>query len=272
MSDPAGDALVLPGPDSLTEGAGRVIASVSRDELVNLLIDDLILRTEDRATEIAEQTRVVYEKVKVLTMELYLSVYSAVRAQLDVKIAPLTAAIEALCPGSNLTLSNVIEPEFVTATDYGLATSTARFRRDDYRDQPPGLPDVVAVEIAKQAGIFTPNPDCVGEKWIARICYTTPPPPDKGVPHYHEFQIPTPVTVHVSADLIAARQRLIELVAEQATLRSSVAESALPALRRRALAALTRNSLSSQGVSFDSARLLAGMVPALPVASPGPTP
>ena len=72
-----------------------------------------------------------------------------------------------------------------------------------------------------------------------------------------------PIRIAGSANLAgqvdAARVRMAELASRVSELRESVKDAALPTLRRRALAALTRSSLEGQGVAFDSSRLLAGL-------------
>lgn len=253
MSDP----VILPSPASLASSAQDVLASVSRNELVNLLIvehvravtaqvDAEVKLQEQMASALAAELRYIYEQA-----------YADVLPRIQAAVGALDLAMVPLVAKSAGVVLNCHPAEALTFDMFELKpTDRNSWHAGSHHaaDLSPGLHEVVCAAV-RGRNPYGSSRDYSPEKWTVVVQYPAATP-NRQAPRDIYLDVAIPFEVPSTASYAALWQEYHARSSRISALRTSVDEKNLPALERKALATLTQAALSGQGVAFDTQQLL----------------
>jgi hypothetical protein len=258
------DAVIFPSPASLAPSAQEVLASISRNELVNLLIVEHVRIVTAQADAEAKLQVQLSEALAAELRRLYEEVYAAVLPQIRSAVAALDAA---LIPRVAKSVGVVLNCHSVDALLFDIYevrpvdSNLWHASRHSHADLSPGLHEVVCASVRGRASVPVYNlstRDLTPGKWTAVVQYASAPS-NKQAPRDLYLDVAMPFEMPSTAAYAALWQEYQERASRINALRASVDEKNLPALERKALATLTQAALTGQGVDFDTQKLLAAL-------------
>lgn len=258
MSDP----VVLPSPASLAASAQEVLASISRNELVNLLIvehirsvteqvDAEVKLQEQLSAALAAEIQRIYEQVYA---DVYPRALAAVAA-LDAGMVPRVAKSAGVILNCHPVDALKFDAYEVRPIDSNLWHSGSHHSAD----LTPGLHEVICVAVRGRETRYSGSTrDYSSEKWTVCVQYPSATP-NRQAPRDIYLDVAVPFEVPSTAAYAELWQEFQARSSRINALRASVDEKSLPALERKALATLTQAALSGQGVDFNTQKLLAAL-------------
>lgn len=261
---PAPATDTLPALPEVLVDPMKALGQVSREELVNLLIEDAVAEVQAQADALTPRIIELDRALGEIALGEYTRLYAACRERVDQAVTPVVTALRAV-PGvarvhaSAWTLSS---PDQVRWTGGYLDVCDTSLRSHRYDRSGPGLfydrsgPGLFVDQFnAARGGIHVSNANPGVEVTIeikrekAR----------EGEAANVYVVLPIEGDPLVLSDAFYAALAARDTVrAEQAMLLSKIEEAKRPTLQRKALAALTRDALKRAGVTLETPRVLLG--------------
>lgn len=246
-------SLILPSPAALAEHPQVAIGAVSRDELVNLLIEEYVARVHTEAETLNVEATGLDQQLVVLAQGVYQQVYDQVTTALRPRILRIAQAFKST--GVERTAPEVKNVAALEDLKFyggegiqGRGNHVWEARRSGTRsvEGRESLHERVQAVLCEHLGRGPVHGIDTAQPWRAQI--------ECAGAKEHEsawLTIPLKVVVAVPPEMIEFRARWMEVSQRRHALLATIDEEALPVLHRKMLAALTRSTLAGQGAKLD---------------------